>query len=181
MAEKTQRPWHSNPRFGIYRFFNVHRGQEETTLRHSYRNNTECQVAVALYNRLTREYSYDFDSKIGIVSMYKAQVDALRSAFIARFGESIRKIVDFNTVDGFQGQEKEIIILSCVRAGPGVQSVGFLSGKRINLLYYFHGRLIVCRCASNERCPHSSEIILICPRTCCNLGTKRSNMEIDSG
>jgi len=37
--------------------------------------------------------------------------------------------VDFNTVDGFQGQEKDIIVLSCVRAGPGLQSVGFLAGK----------------------------------------------------
>ena len=128
MADKTQKPWHSNARFGVYRFFNTHRGREETTLRHSYKNNIECQVAVALYNRLVHEYTYDFDSKIGIVSMYKAQVDALRSAFVARFGESIKKIVDFNTVDGFQGQEKDIIILSCVRAGPGVSSVGFLRG-----------------------------------------------------
>ena len=46
-----------------------------------------------------------------------------------RFGDDVVNSIDFNTVDGFQGQEKEIIILSCVRAGPGLESIGFLSGK----------------------------------------------------
>lgn len=128
MATKTRKPWHTHPKFGVYRFYNVHRGQEETTSRRSQKNLTECQVAIALYNRLTREFSYDFDFKVGIVSMYKAQVDEMRRAFKSQFGESIKDLVDFNTVDGFQGQEKEIIILSCVRAGPGVSRVGFLSG-----------------------------------------------------
>ncbi len=36
----------------------------------------------------------------------------------------------FNTVDGFQGQEKDIIILSCVRSGPNLQSIGFLKDVR---------------------------------------------------
>ncbi|CAL1713074.1 unnamed protein product [Somion occarium] len=134
MATKTRKPWHTHPKFGVYRFYNVHRGQEETTSRRSQKNLTECQVAIALYNRLTREFSYDFDFKVGIVSMYKAQVDEMRRAFKSQFGESIKDLVDFNTVDGFQGQEKEIIILSCVRAGPGVSRVGFLSDiRRMNV------------------------------------------------
>lgn len=179
MADKTQKPWHSNARFGVYRFFNTHRGREETTLRHSYKNNIECQVAVALYNRLVHEYTYDFDSKIGIVSMYKAQVDALRSAFVARFGESIKKIVDFNTVDGFQGQEKEIIILSCVRAGPGVTSVGFLSGKYSTTLLR-SDKLMVRRCSTNECRFDPSEIVIVRPRSRGHFGKKRPNMEIYS-
>lgn len=36
----------------------------------------------------------------------------------------------FNTVDGFQGQEKDIIILSCVRSGPNLNSIGFLKDAR---------------------------------------------------
>lgn len=40
----------------------------------------------------------------------------------------------FNTVDGFQGQEKDIIILSCVRSGPNLSSIGFLRDfRRMNV------------------------------------------------
>lgn len=129
MASKTQRPWHNHPKFGPYRFYNVHRGVE-TNASHSFLNHAEAEVAVALYNRLQQQFSsYDFDFKVGVVTMYKAQMTELRRAFERRFGANIRGLVDFNTVDGFQGQEKEIIILSCVRAGPGVERVGFLRGK----------------------------------------------------
>ncbi|EKM51498.1 uncharacterized protein PHACADRAFT_199007 [Phanerochaete carnosa HHB-10118-sp] len=130
MASKTQRPWHRHPKFGPYRFYNVHRGVE-TTASHSYLNQAEAEIAVALYNRLRQEFSaHDFDFKIGIVTMYKAQMLELRRAFERRFGTNIHGLVDFNTVDGFQGQEKEIIVLSCVRAGPGVERVGFLRDVR---------------------------------------------------
>jgi senataxin len=42
--------------------------------------------------------------------------------------------LSFNTVDGFQGQEKDIIILSCVRSGPNLRSIGFLKDfRRMNV------------------------------------------------
>ncbi|KAG1848713.1 SEN1 N terminal-domain-containing protein [Suillus subalutaceus] len=130
MDVKTKQPWHLHPKFGTYRFFNVNRGQE-TANGHSLKNTTESQVALALYARLCKEFSdIDFDFRVGIVSMYRSQVIELQRAFEQRFGRDIKGKVHFHTVDGFQGQEKDVIILSCVRAGPGVQSVGFLSDVR---------------------------------------------------
>ncbi|KAL4081054.1 SEN1 N terminal-domain-containing protein [Scleroderma citrinum] len=131
MSSKTAKPWHSHPKFGPYRFFNVHRGQEQATPRNSLKNMLEAQVAVALYARLRKEFgATDLDFRVGVVSMYRGQVNELQRSFEARFGEDVRGKIHFNTVDGFQGQEKDIIILSCVRAGPGLQSVGFLSDVR---------------------------------------------------
>ncbi|KAI0086495.1 SEN1 N terminal-domain-containing protein [Irpex rosettiformis] len=131
MSSKTQRPWHRSPKFGPYHFYNVAKGVEETGRFHSLINKAEAQVAVALYNRLRQEFStFDFDFKVGIVTMYRAQVTELRRTFEQRFGVNITSTVDFNTVDGFQGQEKDIIILSCVRAGPGLSTVGFLADVR---------------------------------------------------
>lgn len=129
MKKITQRMWHQHNMFGTYRFFDISAGREEKSMK-SLKNVQECKVAAALYTRLVREFSsFDFEFKIGIVSMYRAQILELKRTFEAQFGREILRTVDFNTVDGFQGQEKDIIILSCVRAGPGVESVGFLSGK----------------------------------------------------
>jgi senataxin len=131
MENKTKQPWHTHAKFGTYRFFNVAKGLEEASGR-SIKNMTECQVAVALYSRLCQEFS-SVVLRVGVVSMYKAQVVELRRQFEQRFGRDIVESVDFNTVDGFQGQEKDVIILSCVRAGPGLQSVGFLSGMQLSI------------------------------------------------
>jgi senataxin len=135
MAEKTARPWHESHLFRPYKFFNILRGQEAQGPSHSLMNKTEVQIAVALYARLIKEFSsVDFNFRVGVVSMYRAQILELRRAFESRFGVDVTSHVDFNTVDGFQGQEKDIIILSCVRAGPGLQNVGFLSGTLRTLL-----------------------------------------------
>ncbi|TDL22217.1 hypothetical protein BD410DRAFT_898486 [Rickenella mellea] len=131
MAKKTSQPWHTHPTFGVYKFFNVTRGREEQGLAHSLLNKAECQVILAMFDRLRLEFSsVSFDFRVGIISMYRAQVMELRRTFKDKYGPDILNIVDFNSVDGFQGQEKDIIILSCVRAGPGVQSVGFLADTR---------------------------------------------------
>ncbi|KAJ3747263.1 AAA domain-containing protein [Lentinula detonsa] len=134
MDVKTAQPWHTHSKLGTYRFFNVKGGLEETSGR-SIKNRTEAQVAVALFNRLRKDFSaVDFSSRVGIVSMYSAQIRELKIAFEQRFGRDILTQVDFRTVDGFQGQEKDVIILSCVRAGPGIVNIGHVKDiRRMNV------------------------------------------------
>ncbi len=50
-----------------------------------------------------------------MISPYKQQVKLLRDSFFAALGEEGARLVDINTVDGFQGREKDIILFSCVR------------------------------------------------------------------
>jgi senataxin len=131
MAEIRKRAWHASPLFGPYQFFDVAHGQEEAQSNHSKINREEADAALALYERFRREFqTTKSDCRIGIVSMYRGQVFHIKSRFQAVHGPAILKLIDFNTVDGFQGQEKDIIILSCVRAGMNVQSVGFLADER---------------------------------------------------
>ncbi|KAJ3513039.1 hypothetical protein NLJ89_g3171 [Agrocybe chaxingu] len=126
MATKTVRPWHRHQKFGIYKFLNI--SGVEQSRGHSISNPAECETAVKLYARLMEGYS-SMKFRVGVVSMYKAQVVELQTRFMTAFGKDIVTKVDFNTVDGFQGQEKDVIILSCVRSGPGLTSIGFLSGE----------------------------------------------------
>lgn len=131
MDVKTAQPWHKDAMLPPYRFFNVVNGLESSN-KNSYQNSGEVNVAIALYRRITRQFSTngELDGRIGIVTMYRGQLLELRQKFESQFGKNITKVIDFNTVDGFQGQEKAIIILSCVRAGPGVTSIGFLADMR---------------------------------------------------
>jgi senataxin len=95
-------------------------------------NSQEAAVAVSLYAKLVQECKgIDLSFRVGVITAYKAQVGELRKQFRRQFGDEILSKVDFNTVDGFQGQEKDIIILSCVRGGNGEGGgIGFLSDVR---------------------------------------------------
>ncbi|KIO20951.1 hypothetical protein M407DRAFT_219516, partial [Tulasnella calospora MUT 4182] len=99
---------------------------------HTLINRSEVEVAVALYDRLVKQFSRSgqLDGRVGIIAMYRGQMLEIKRQLIARFGRPILSKLDVNTVDGFQGQEKDIIILSCTRAGPGVTSIGFLADVR---------------------------------------------------
>lgn len=129
----TKQTWHdSTELFPPYAFLHVKGSREEKGRHHSLMNRQEASVAVALYARLVQECKgVDLAQRVGIVTAYKAQVGELRKQFRARFGQEILDKIDFNTVDGFQGQEKDIIILSCVRGGSADGTgIGFLSDVR---------------------------------------------------
>jgi senataxin len=135
MDKKTLQPWHANDSLGVYRFFDIRGQEEQADSGHSQYNMAEVHTAVALFAKLRREYpDVNLDYRIGVISMYRAQLTKLRNEFASRWGRDILSRIDFNTVDGFQGQEKDIIILSCVRAGPNVSTIGFLSdARRVNV------------------------------------------------
>lgn len=121
MDKVSSAVWHALPQFPPYRFFNIMDGQEKLGRGKSIFNVAEADAAVALVDMLcTKLPTVKFASKIGVITPYKQQVGQLKSRFQKRFGNSILDVIDFNTVDGFQGQEKEIIIFSCVRAGYGM-------------------------------------------------------------
>lgn len=151
MAAQTAAVWHQRNTYGPYRFFNVD-GIEEKRGTSTY-NPTEAAVAVDLYRGLLRDFGgkVNLALRIGIITMYKEQMNELKRQFIRGFGEEILQTIEyvhtsltdrrsiqvietdgcsFNTVDGFQGQEKDITILSTVRSGPALRTIGFLRDER---------------------------------------------------
>ena len=67
---------------------------------------------------------------IGIISPYKGQVQLLRRMLRREsWWKPLRQLISVNTVDGFQGQERDIILISMVRNNEQGQ-VGFLADLR---------------------------------------------------
>ncbi|KAL8229878.1 hypothetical protein R6Q57_014778 [Mikania cordata] len=93
--------------------------EEESTL-----NEGEADIAIAHAKRLVQ--SGVRSSDIGIITPYSAQVVLLR---MLRTKEDKLKELEISTVDGFQGREKEAIIISMVRSNSK-KEVGFLSDRR---------------------------------------------------
>lgn len=66
----------------------------------------------------------------GVISPYKAQVQYLRHILKSNpFFQPFRSLITIHTVDGFQGQERDVIFISLVRANENGE-IGFLNDLR---------------------------------------------------
>jgi ATP-dependent RNA/DNA helicase IGHMBP2 len=72
--------------------------------------------------------------RIGIISPYKAQINLLKTQLIeSKVFQSYKTQISVNTVDGFQGQERDVIYISLVRSNDSGE-IGFLSDiRRMNV------------------------------------------------
>ncbi|XP_021681639.2 uncharacterized protein LOC110665715 isoform X2 [Hevea brasiliensis] len=141
MSSKSA-PFHESEGLGPYVFYDIidgqqHRGKNSGGF--SLYNEHEAEAAVALVRNFKKRYPSHFDGgKIGIITPYKSQLSLLRSHFSSAFGSSIIADMEFNTVDGFQGREVDILIFSTVRAadscsytnGVNSSSIGFIADVR---------------------------------------------------
>lgn len=67
---------------------------------------------------------------VGIISPYRAQVQYLKKLIKKyEFFKPYRRLISVNTVDGFQGQERDVILISLVRSNDEGQ-IGFLKDLR---------------------------------------------------
>ena len=67
---------------------------------------------------------------VGIISPYRAQVQYLKKLIKKyEFFKPYRRLISVNTVDGFQGQERDVIFISLVRSNDEGQ-IGFLKDLR---------------------------------------------------
>ncbi|XP_044941466.1 protein ZGRF1 isoform X2 [Mustela putorius furo] len=109
-------------------FYNV-KGLEQIERDNSFHNVAEAAFTLKLIQSLIA--SGIVGSMIGVITLYKSQMYKLCHLLSATdFDHPDIKAVQVSTVDAFQGAEKEIIILSCVRT----RQVGFIdSEKRMNV------------------------------------------------
>ncbi|XP_072794475.1 5'-3' DNA helicase ZGRF1 isoform X2 [Vicugna pacos] len=109
-------------------FYNV-QGLEQIERDNSFHNVAEAAFTLKLIQSLIA--SGIAGSMIGVITLYRSQMYKLCHLLSATdFDHPNMKAVQVSTVDAFQGAEKEIVILSCVRT----RQVGFIdSEKRMNV------------------------------------------------
>ncbi|XP_047313495.1 helicase SEN1 isoform X2 [Impatiens glandulifera] len=135
-------PFHDTDGLGPYIFYDITDGYEahgNSAGSRSLYNDCEADCAIEILQFLRKRYPSEFaPRRIGIVTPYKSQLSLLRARVSSAFGSSIMAEMEFNTVDGFQGREVDIMILSTVRAAgtsspatePGSISIGFVADVR---------------------------------------------------
>ena len=97
-------------------------------------NKGEANLTISLlqiyFQRIGKQRILDDRIDVGIISPYRAQVQYLKRLIKKRaFFKPYRHLITVNTVDGFQGQERDVILISLVRANDAGQ-IGFLRDLR---------------------------------------------------
>lgn len=97
-------------------------------------NKQEAELLVAqlqtYIEKVSKERVLEENIDFGLISPYKAQVQYIRGLIKRNaFFKPFRKLITVHTVDGFQGQERDVILISLVRANENGQ-IGFLGDLR---------------------------------------------------
>ncbi|OVA03119.1 putative helicase MAGATAMA 3 [Macleaya cordata] len=127
--------YYKDPLLRPYVFYDVTHGRESHRGGSvSYQNIHEAQFVLRLYEHLHKTIKSLGASKVtvGIITPYKLQLKCLQREFEEVLNSEEGKDLYINTVDAFQGQERDVIIMSCVRASN--HGVGFVADiRRMNV------------------------------------------------
>ncbi|NXX41042.1 SETX helicase, partial [Tricholaema leucomelas] len=117
--------------FQPYLIFDVGDGREERD-NDSFSNPQEVKLVMELIKVIKARRKDLGLRRIGIITPYSAQKKRIQRQLDKVFGNSSPGEVD--TVDAFQGREKDCIIVTCVRANTTKGSIGFLASlQRLNV------------------------------------------------
>lgn len=101
---------------------------------HGRVNKAEAEMTLMLLEeyieKIGKQRFLDERLDVGVISPYKVQTQYIRSLIKKRqYFKPLRQYITVNTVDGFQGQERDIMMISLVRSNDSGQ-IGFLSDLR---------------------------------------------------
>jgi hypothetical protein len=116
------------PFLAPYSFIDIDGKEVKGPSNRSFFNAAEVESTALILHYLAQKCLIDVETRVAIISFYALQVEKMRSALTTKYPK-----IKANTVDGFQGGESDIVIISCVRANYEKQ-IGFLkASKRLNV------------------------------------------------
>ena len=119
----------ANGPYGTYEPHEAH-GPESLSLLNRAEAELTLQTLQEYFEKIGKTRVLNERLDVGVISPYRAQVQYLRSQFKKKeYFKPFRHLITVNTVDGFQGQERDIIVISLVRSNDEGQ-IGFLRDLR---------------------------------------------------
>ncbi|XP_033510211.1 probable helicase MAGATAMA 3 [Nicotiana tomentosiformis] len=135
VANLPDESYYKDPLLKPYIFYDITHGRESHRGGSvSYQNTHEAQFCLRIYEHLQKTCKSVGVGKVtvGIITPYKLQLKCLQREFADVLNSEEGKDIYINTVDAFQGQERDVIIMSCVRASN--HGVGFVADiRRMNV------------------------------------------------
>ena len=143
MKQERSREWHDKVGFGPFAFYNVAETSKAATAaakKNRYKNLEQAEFTIAFIDVLLNKYSSLLEdaNSLGVIATYNPQVNLIEEKLKDKLGAERAKQIEVNTVDSYQGREKDIIIWCTVRRSDylnkGKESIGFLKDKeRMNV------------------------------------------------
>uniref|UniRef100_A0A1D1YSP9 Helicase SEN1 n=2 Tax=Anthurium amnicola TaxID=1678845 RepID=A0A1D1YSP9_9ARAE len=135
VSNLTDEAYYKDDLLKPYVFFDIMHGRESHRGGSvSYQNIHEAQFCLRLYQHLNNFVKSSGGNRVsvGIITPYKLQLKCIQREFEEVLKSEEGKDLYINTVDAFQGQERDVIIMSCVRASN--HGVGFVADiRRMNV------------------------------------------------
>ncbi|KAK9748681.1 hypothetical protein RND81_02G073200 [Saponaria officinalis] len=127
--------YYQDPLLRPYLFYDITHGRESHRGGSvSFQNIHEAQMCLRIYEHLQKTLKSLGLGKVtvGIITPYKLQLKCLQREFEDVLNSDEGRDIYINTIDAFQGQERDVIIMSCVRASG--HGVGFVADiRRMNV------------------------------------------------
>lgn len=113
------------------------------------------QTLQAYFTKIGKQHVLDERIDVAIISPYRAQVQLLRKLLRdTPFFKPFRHLISVNTVDGFQGQERDVVLISMVRANEQGE-IGFLRDlRRMNVAITRARMKIIILASAATLCRH---------------------------
>ena len=139
-------------------FVSTSKKEKPSDNNNKFKRQNECNVQTIkeILTQLNNLYPNNIQKQkfsIGIIAGYRGQVDLLKDSIdlssypnFVDIDENGKKnyLIEINSVDKFQGSERDIIIYDVVRSTPAISNIGFLEDyRRINVAFSRAKRMLV--------------------------------------
>ncbi|XP_028104168.1 uncharacterized protein LOC114303236 [Camellia sinensis] len=134
-SQKYTKCFLPGPMFGPFSFINISCGREMLDDQRSRKNMVEVAVVLKILHLLSEACTASKKKlSVGIVSPYSAQIAEIQQRLGRKYEKHDNFVVNVKSIDGCQGGEEDVVVISTVRSSGRGSNIGFISSpRRINV------------------------------------------------